>query len=50
MGGQEVLSSFHREEDKPRNLEGPHRGQVGDPGASLVPELGRAMCRWAKQG
>lgn len=43
MGGQEVLSSLHREEGDPRDLEKSGSGWGGvDTGARLGPEVGRA--------
>lgn len=42
MGSQEVLSSLHREEDYPRDLEGTTRLEWGDPGAKLRHTLRKA--------
>lgn len=43
MGGQEVLGSFHREEDNSRDLEGTHRFKWGEPSVKLGHELRRAQ-------
>lgn len=38
MGSQEVFSRLHREEDHPRDLEGPTRLEWGNPEAKLRQE------------